>query len=157
MIIYFGTRLYGKTHVVPKTCHVATCFFHIYRVPLIPLRSWIVTSQTGSRWQGIKTTLSLKSVFLAWLRAALVLVSMSACVWGAIELFLKRAGADRELIAACAGLTVASFVLWRASYAFSTADPDKTRELLTKLGMSEEAAANLAFANDTQEAAAPAR
>ena len=105
MIIYFGTRLYGKTHVVPKTCHVATCFFHVYRVPLIPLRSWVVTSQTGSIWQGIKTTLSLKSVILAWLRAALVLVSLGACVWGAIELFLKGAGADRELIAACAGLT----------------------------------------------------
>ena len=39
----------------------------------------------------------------------------------------------------------------RLSYAFSTADPDKTRELLTKLGMSEEAAANLAFANETPQ------
>ncbi len=157
MIIYFGTRLYGKTHVVPKTCHVATCFFHIYRVPLVPLRSWIVTSQTGSSWRGIKTTLSLKSVFLAWLRAALVLVSLSAGVWGAIELFLKGAGADRELIAACAGLTVAGVVLCRASYAFSTAEPDKVRELLTKLGMSAEAAANFAFANETPAAAVQAR
>ncbi len=62
----------------------------------------------------------------------------------------------RELIAALAGLTVAGFVLWCASYAFSTADPER-RELLTKLGMSEEPAANLMFAIETQEAALPAR
>jgi hypothetical protein len=92
MIIYFGTRLYGRTHVVPNQCHVATCFFHIYRVPLIPLRSWIVTSQAGSSWRGIKTTLSIKSVFLAWLRAALVLTCLSACAVALFEACLNGAG-----------------------------------------------------------------
>jgi hypothetical protein len=157
VIIYFGTRLYGRTHVVPETCHVATCFFHIYRVPLIPLRSWIVTSQARSSSRGIKTTLSIKSVFLAWLRTALVLMFASACVTGMIELCLRGAGARLELITACAGATVASLFLWRATYWFSTAGPEKTRELLVKLGMSDEVAANFAFASETSEVLGPAR
>jgi len=157
MIIYVGTRLYGRTHVVANTCHVATCFFHVYRVPLIPLRSWIVTSQTGSSWRGIKTKLSIKSVFLAWLRAALVLMFASACVTGLMELCLRGAGARLELITACAGAAVASLFLWRATYWFSTADPEMTRELLGELGMSDEVAANFAFASETPEVSGPAR
>jgi hypothetical protein len=149
MIIYFGTRLYGKTHVVPGTCHVATRFLHIYRVPLIPLGSWIVTSQTGSTWQGIKTSVSIKSVLLAWVRAALAMLSLVGCLAVLVEMCQKGAGARLDVVAAYGATAFASFLLWRGSYRFSTAGPEKARELLVKLGMPDEVAADFAFVNQT--------
>jgi hypothetical protein len=139
MIIYFGTRLYGKTDVVPGTCHVATRFFHLYRIPLVPLGSWIVTSQTFTTFHGIQTRLSIKSVLLAWLRTALVVGSL-ACSLAVITELCKKTGGHHDAIVPCAVIAILGFVLWRASYLSSTASPERTRDLLIKLGMPAEAA-----------------
>jgi hypothetical protein len=144
MIIYFGTRLYGKTDVVPGTCHVATRFFHLYRIPFIPLGSWIITGQTLSTFQGIQTRLSIKSVLLAWMRAACV-VSSLACSIAAITELCKKTGGHKELIIPCAVAAIVGLVLWRASYLFSTASPHRTRDLLVKLGLPADAAEDFAF------------
>jgi hypothetical protein len=139
MIIYFGTRLYGKTDVVPGTCHVATRFFHLYRIPLVPLGSWIVTSQTFTTFHGIQTRLSIKSVLLAWLRTALV-VGTLLCSIAAVTELCKHAGAHKDAILPCAVVAIVGAILWRASYLFSTASPERARDLLVKLGMPAEAA-----------------
>ncbi len=70
MIIVYGSRLYGRALVVPGVFHVATEFAHIYYIPLIPIRSWIVFSQQGRRWEGKPIGWSLRSILCAWGRAA---------------------------------------------------------------------------------------
>ena len=39
MIIVWGTKLYGKVDEVPGMFHVATRFFHLWYIPLVPLSS----------------------------------------------------------------------------------------------------------------------
>ncbi len=81
MVIY-GSRLYGKVDVVPGLGHVATKFFHIDYVPLVPTETWLVTQQSGKSWRGVKVGLSAKSVFVAWARAVALLVGVVTPVIG---------------------------------------------------------------------------
>lgn len=64
-----GSRLYGKTDEVPGVCWVATKFGHLNFFPLFPCGSWIVVREEGRKWWGKEIPLSLKSMFLAWVRA----------------------------------------------------------------------------------------
>ena len=66
MIFIFGTRLFGKVDEVSGYFHVATEFFHIDYVPLFPVKSWIVTSQSGGQWDGVEIPICRKSMMLAW-------------------------------------------------------------------------------------------
>ena len=71
MVIHFGTRLYGRVDVVPGVFHVATEFFHVLLVPLVPLRSWLVLKEEGvilPRFSGVRIPLSWKSVMAGWIR-----------------------------------------------------------------------------------------
>src|ERR1700733_10548478 len=67
MIVY-GSRLMGKCDDVPGLFHVATKCFHIDYIPLAPLQSYIVLSKSGTKFNGVKIPLSLKSFGLAWMR-----------------------------------------------------------------------------------------
>lgn len=71
MIIIWGERLMGKVDHVPGLFHVATRFGHLWYIPLIPMGSYIVFGQDGTKFQGVKLGLDIKSIFVAWLRAAL--------------------------------------------------------------------------------------
>jgi hypothetical protein len=71
MYIYFGKRLYGRVDVVPRVLHVATEFFHVSLVPLVPLKTWIVVKQKGvilPRFDGVPIPLDWKSVVMGWMR-----------------------------------------------------------------------------------------
>jgi hypothetical protein len=69
MIVFYGTQFYGKVDKVPMLGHVATSFFYIQFVPLIPLGSYLVLEDgQGSLSVGF----SFKSLLVAWLRTALV-------------------------------------------------------------------------------------
>ena len=65
-MVIFGTRLMGKSDQVPGLFHVATRFFHIDFVPLIPTATYLVFSQNGSQFRGIKIPMAAKSLFLTW-------------------------------------------------------------------------------------------
>jgi hypothetical protein len=72
MVVIWGQRMYGRVDRFAGS-HVATRFFHLYYVPLIPLSSWLVLEeQADGRFLGIQTSLQLRSVMLAWLRVASV-------------------------------------------------------------------------------------
>ena len=143
MIIYYGTRLFGKTDIVPGNCHVATCFLHLYRVPLIPMGSWIVTAQKGSKWQGIKTSLSIKSVLMAWLRAATILATLTAAILVLPE--LSRVAVRPELLAPHVAVALVSLAGLFASYRLSTASPKRACELLLKLGVDTATAEEIVY------------
>ncbi len=65
MIVYvrYGTRLSGKVDSFAGS-YIATRFFHIYYIPLIPMSSWLVLKD-GS---GVSVPLNLRSVMAGWLR-----------------------------------------------------------------------------------------
>ncbi len=67
-MLVFGKRLYGKVLRCGES-HVATWFFHLWLVPLIPLGSVIVLRTEGAATQVLKTRLHLPSLGLAYLRA----------------------------------------------------------------------------------------
>lgn len=78
MIFVWGTRLYGKVDEVPGLFHVATKFFHIWFLPLIPLGSHVVIEKSWNKWRGVPITLSGKSTLIAlarvWLFAGALFV-----------------------------------------------------------------------------------
>jgi hypothetical protein len=83
MAIVFGTRPYGKCDVVPELFYVATWFFHIDYVPLIPTGSRLILGRSGNSYQVVKLPLSIKSLFLAWARMAFC-IGMIGTWWWAI-------------------------------------------------------------------------
>jgi hypothetical protein len=78
MVIIWGQRMYGRVDRFAGS-HVATRFFHLYYVPLIPLSSWLVLAEHDEgRFQGIQVPLQLRSVMLAWTRLASVGAAIGA-------------------------------------------------------------------------------
>lgn len=71
MIVY-GTRHYGKVDRLGLDAkggpYVATRFAHVYFLPLIPLGSTLVLAESGNGVEGLKLSLSGKSVLFAYLR-----------------------------------------------------------------------------------------
>jgi hypothetical protein len=58
---------------VPGVCYVATLFFHINLVPLVPLRSYIIVEPSRRDYfYGEPIPLAWRSVLMAWLRAGLL-------------------------------------------------------------------------------------
>lgn len=81
MVVVYGTRLFGKVDTLDDTgVHVATKFFHISWIPLIPLGSFLVIEDTGDRHRGASVPLSFKSVLVAYLRAACIPFGVGAGV-----------------------------------------------------------------------------
>ncbi|MFO0625960.1 MAG: hypothetical protein U0325_10125 [Polyangiales bacterium] len=67
-MLVFGNRLYGKLLKCGES-YVATWFFHVWFVPLIPLGSVVVLQHLdGNQVQTVKTSLQWRSLGLAYLR-----------------------------------------------------------------------------------------
>src|SRR5262245_52980403 len=75
MIVIWGKRLFGKCDQVPGVGYVATQFFHIQFLPLVPLQSFVIEegSEGGDGFRGVPIPLSIKSILFGWLRAGLVI------------------------------------------------------------------------------------
>jgi hypothetical protein len=72
MLILWGSRLYGKTDSVKGLFHVATLFWHLWYLPLIPLGSHLVLRGPDNELYAVKLGLNAKSWLLVWARAALL-------------------------------------------------------------------------------------
>ena len=70
-MIVFGTRLFGWVDEIEGAGIVATRFFHVMWIPLIPMGSVFMVDDE----RGASISLSLKSIVVAWVR--------SFCFWGA--------------------------------------------------------------------------
>jgi hypothetical protein len=144
MYFHLGEQLYGKVDVVPGLCYVATRFFHFNFIPLVPLGSDIVVTRGAKRgeFQRLKTTLSVKSVLIAWLRAGLCLAAAAGVIGGvilALPQFQRRHGLPVNVPAASApaalGLAAVSIVgLW-LTYSFTRAGYDRALQLGAELGL----------------------
>src|SRR5262249_53485590 len=140
MYVHFGQHHFGKVDVVPDLCYVATRFFHINFVPLIPLESNIIVigSEKDDNFQGLKTTLSLKSVLVAWLRALLCVVAIGGTLFGIAFAFESaRPGRGIPLGAALGTGAVAvgaGVALW-LTYRFNRAGYERAMQLGSELGL----------------------
>jgi hypothetical protein len=108
MIVIWGQRMYGRVDRMGGS-HVATRFFHLYYVPLIPLSSWLVLEeQDDDQFLGLQLPLQLRSIATAWLRVGSILTLLIAG-WNVIEhVNSPFAGlADGAAWAALGGLSVA--------------------------------------------------
>jgi hypothetical protein len=156
MIIIWGQRNYGKVDQVPGFCYVATKFFHLWFIPLIPLQSWIVLAGTEHEngFRGVPIGIRFKSLLLGWARAAMILAVPVMTVLA----FLHTAEALNEVRGynlLNAGLMWVSIpaliaVTW-LSYRLSRASLRRAMQLADQLGVSRVAVARLIHPDRTDE------
>ncbi|MFL5341023.1 MAG: hypothetical protein ACJ8F7_12820, partial [Gemmataceae bacterium] len=117
--VFFGTRQYGKVDHVPGLFYIATNFFYVQFVPLIPTSSVLVLDDGSQR--GLQLGLSGKSVFFTYFRAGTLLGGILAMVLGAVEM------AERSPVlgAVLAGVGLGAVLLFFLSY--KLAKPSATR------------------------------
>jgi hypothetical protein len=83
-MIVFGVRLFGKAEIVPGVFFIATRFFHICFIPLIPMQSFVILADgEGAALPG----LYWGSVSMAWLRGLLLAgaVVLAVMAWNKLE------------------------------------------------------------------------
>lgn len=124
MLVITGESLYGKVDQVPGLFYVATRFFYINYIPLVPLGSFVVMEGAEEGEPGRKIGISLKSIVFAWLRMALFVGILSLWAFGGIKAFDVRAGQKPDngwplYFVASTGL---AFLLW-VSYRMTRAKP----------------------------------
>lgn len=67
----FGKRMYGKCDQVEGVGYVGTMFVYAFYLPIVPLRSMFVTSRNAGTYCGHDVPLSVKSIAMAYVRAAM--------------------------------------------------------------------------------------
>jgi hypothetical protein len=158
MIVFFGTRLYGKVDQVPGLFHVATQFFYIQFIPVIPVGSVLVLDQrvSGNASGGVKIGWSGKSILAAWGRLVLLLGGVGLAIMAAIEgarlLEGKGKGLDCAIGAASA---VALLLLLVGSYRFTHAGPERALRIAEKAGLPLEIVARHFMPADVPEEPVP--
>jgi len=132
----FGTRLYGKVDEVPGLGHVATNFFHINFVPLIPTKSWFVLEETSEGWNGAPVSMSGKSIVVAWMRTACVLAFLLGGLFALLSLADNRPHmtTDRAIFASFAVAGALGFFGLRTR-PFTKASYERALELAEPLGL----------------------
>lgn len=134
MVIIYGTRFMGMIDHAPGQFHVATQFFHINFVPLVPLETWVVLDNTGNEIVGRKIPMSLRSVMMAYLRVGLLLMMCVGMMGILVSLGCADGVAIGPLVASVSTLLAASG-LFRGSYRWSQASPRRTEELRALAGI----------------------
>lgn len=133
MIIVWGERMCGKVDQVEDLVHVATKFFHVQYVPLIPLQSFIVISNTQSHgeFNGLAIPMSIKSVLSTYLRTALLI----GCALFMFRAFTMFNSVESSSVLAMVNLMVGGFLgisFW-ASFQLMRADEVRAKELFQEL------------------------
>jgi hypothetical protein len=140
MFVIWGRQTYGKVDKVPKLFYVCTQFFHLYYVPLVPLRSYLVLagSETEQGFKGVQTSLSLKSIVMAWLRAGLgitVLVSLLLGLKAVGEYVEGKPGATLDTMALPWLVGVVSIVDYWLTVRYTFAGRNRALVLAAELGV----------------------
>jgi hypothetical protein len=137
-MLLWGQSLYGRTSESRGRCYVATRFFHVYGVPLLPLASYVVVegSEDSHGFRGRPIPLHRGSITLAWLRAACVLLGAAAAVVAGCRLIdgvvtAELGAAHAGCLPLLAGVALAALG-YRILARFTKAD-EFTSHRLTKL------------------------
>jgi hypothetical protein len=113
-MIVWGTRLFGGVDKVPGICHVATKFFHVWYVPLVPTQSFVVIagSETGKGWRGIPIDMNGKSVLAGYLRAATIVAAIISVIQ-AITAYERDSGSMLPSGLIFLGAAAMNLFMWR--------------------------------------------
>ncbi|MBI3469673.1 MAG: hypothetical protein HY000_42285 [Planctomycetes bacterium] len=114
LLLIFGKRFYGPVDEVPEWFYVATSFWHLWFIPLVPRESWLLFHESagGGGLQGIPIALSWKSVLVAWFRALCIVLSVFFGLTALARFFLV--GQVGDLVWEClflSGLLLGGFFL----------------------------------------------
>ena len=107
--IVWGTRMMGKVDAVPGVGHVATRFFYLQYVPLIPLETYLVFREVGEEIHGVKIPFSPKSIFTAWLRTGIAIAALGLGIAGVVCISERHRG-DGLICFVGAALCVGAFI-----------------------------------------------
>jgi hypothetical protein len=160
-LVHFGHHHYGKVDVVPDLCYVVTRFVHVNFLPVFPLESRIIVvgMEKDGNYQGVKTTLSLKSIFVAWLRALLFVVVLGSAMISimlTIDFFRGRPGEPAIVVEGAWCVTILAGVAIWLTYRFNRAGYARALQLGTELGLEAEFVEHYLPAPEDDRAAAPA-
>jgi hypothetical protein len=83
-MVVFGLRTFGDCSEVPDHFHVATRFFHVWFIPLIPVGSFLVLEEDDDddTFRGMSVGLDIRSTLMAWFRTFWVLLALGALGMG---------------------------------------------------------------------------
>lgn len=143
MVVFFGSRLYGKVDQVPGIFYVATKFFYLQFVPLIPVGSVLVIdgSEHDEGYQGVAIGLSGKSIVFTYLRLIFLLGGVIVGIVGVVELIsaLDNRGKG-SLMEAISWLAFCPLMLvaWWFSYRWSRAGEARALRLAQLAGIPPE-------------------
>lgn len=131
MLMHFGVRLFGRVdnlHDLPF--YIATSFFHIAFLPIIPFDSYIVVATGPNRWLGLKIPFSTKSLVAAYIRGWLIPIPAIFGLVGFIVPLSPHSTFDPTLAAvSIAALIVAFLACLSYGSAFWRASPDRACEI----------------------------
>src|SRR5262249_10119139 len=139
MFAIFGTRNFGKVDHVPGLFYLSTEFFHVNFVPLVPTGTHLVIdgSESGDGFRGVKIGMSGKSIFFTYLRAACVVGSILAFIFGFIDVANGQTSTGVALIAA----GIVATVLMILSYKLARPSPERALRLAQEAGIAPEVVA----------------
>jgi hypothetical protein len=151
MLVFIGSKLYGKVDHVPGLFYVATKFVYFQFIPLVPVGSFVVmegSEKDDGKFSGVSVGLSARSILVAWLRTALVIGAIFAPIFAVQYLIgVAHGQGDAASLAGAIGVTIGCIVgLW-ASYRFIRAGPLRALKLAGKAGISPETVARF-FVDD---------
>ena len=135
MIVFFGTRNYGKVDHVPGLFYVSTRFAYLQFIPLIPTETHLIFdgTESGEGFRGVKLGLSGKSIFYTYLRATCFLGGILAVIVGCIEV-AQQPLTGALLIAGGLGAVLLFFL----SYKLSRPSPQRALRLAEEAGIPPE-------------------
>jgi hypothetical protein len=114
--VIWGDRLMGRCDTIPGIGHVATKFFHLQFIPLIPLESYLVLQPGRASCPEIPIPLCKKSVLVAYSRAGFVIGGFICSLVGFLMLCNPRPHLTASLTLFAVGPIAA--LLFLASYFF---------------------------------------
>ena len=139
MLIIWGTRLYGRCDEVGGMFHIATRFFHVWYIPLIPMGSVVVLERSANSWRGVSVGLSGKSVFAAYARGWSFVGAVLLFIFGMTMLNDRRP----DIAAAVIGFSLSAVCLvigalaWAGPW-FKKAKYERAIALAERIGVKEE-------------------
>ena len=128
-----GKKLYGRIDQVSKQFHVATLFYHLMWFPLIPIQTYIVidNAEEMTHFYGIKIPMSMKSVFVAYIRSVVIIIAFITLIRGIILFFGNPPEEKPDLLGSIIRITIStfSFLAYWLSYVWLQADSKREQEL----------------------------
>ncbi len=132
-MLIFGVRLFGRAEIVPGVFFIATRFFHICFVPLIPMQSFVIFEDSAQGGGGAALpALHWGSISMAWLRQLLLVAAavLGFMAWNKLEAHVPMSQVQPMLLVALG--CIAGFF---GSYRIARANPESLEALRKVDGM----------------------